>query len=544
MSALPNSIEVELKLLLPNNHLEGEVIDYLKQKGYKTEKTDPIKNIDIYLDTGDWALLKNGFSLRYRTVNNQAVYTMKSTDTIENDGIAKRTEIEIALKKPARAPSAIPIKELKDKVKDIISPRILMEQILIRTNRHPFIVESVDGARFQLSFDTSNFYADAIYTPRCTAHRYEMEAELVEGPVTAIDELAAVIADKFAFPAATASKLLSAMDCLKIEPVSKKIPEDMKIKLEDTLDVALKKIMTVEFKWFQQQLRGVAEDRDPEFVHQARVATRRMRSAIILFHNAMPEQQAVYLEQRLKWLGKLLGEVRDIDVFIINLDNYKNNVGHFPKPKRKALKALAIKHRREPLKALNSALNSRRFKSFKKRMEQFICTSTLNPGEEPAQGVQTVGQIAPQIIAQRLESLISQSRKTLASTQLCEYHSLRILMKRLRYALEFMAPPYGNVFDDFVDQTIEIQDCLGAIQDTVFNQELIEKIFNEWKGKLVDPELIFILGELYQYQGETARRNQMKFQDIWKRFSNEQNMNSIKQVFGQITLPEKMSLQD
>jgi CHAD domain-containing protein len=107
-----------------------------------------------------------------------------------------------------------------------------------------------------------------------------------------------------------------------------------------------------------------------------------------------------------------------------------------------------------------------------------------------------------------------------------------------------MAPPYGNVFDDFVDQTIEIQDCLGAIQDTVFNQELIEKILNEWKGKLVDPELIFILGELYLYQGETARRNQMKFQDIWKRFSNEQNMNSIKQVFGQITLPEKMSLQD
>ena len=63
-----------------------------------------LKNVDIYMDTTDWALLKNKLSLRYRLSNNTAMYTMKSVNAIE-DGIAKRTETEIVLKKPAHPPN-------------------------------------------------------------------------------------------------------------------------------------------------------------------------------------------------------------------------------------------------------------------------------------------------------------------------------------------------------------------------------------------------------------------------------------------------------
>jgi len=35
----------------------------------------------------------------------------------------------------------------------------------------------------------------------------------------------------------------------------------------------------------------------------------------------------------LKWLGGLFGEVRDLDVFIINLTNYKDKLERFPKLK-------------------------------------------------------------------------------------------------------------------------------------------------------------------------------------------------------------------
>jgi inorganic triphosphatase YgiF len=44
----------------------------------------PLENIDIYMDTSDLSLLENKLSLRYRSSNGRAMYTMKSVGTIQN----------------------------------------------------------------------------------------------------------------------------------------------------------------------------------------------------------------------------------------------------------------------------------------------------------------------------------------------------------------------------------------------------------------------------------------------------------------------------
>ena len=60
-------------------------------------------------------------------------------------------------------------------------------------------------------------------------------------------------------------------------------------------------------------------------------------------------------------------------------------------------------------------------------------------------------------------------------------------MKKLRYASEFMATAYEGTLDAFIERTVEIQDCLGELQDTVFTRKFIEGLLEDWKGKLVDP---------------------------------------------------------
>ena len=127
--------------------------------------------------------------------------------------------------------------------------------------------------------------------------------------------------------------------------------------------------------------------------------------------------------------------------------------------------------------------------------------------------------------------MIEQSKKTLANPKLNEFHALRIQMKRLRYTFEFLAPPYGGAFDDIIHRTVEIQDCLGELQDTVFNQKLITHILEDWKGKLVDEDLIFILGEIYQYQGEIARERQKNFKQLWDCFCSEQTNALLENIF-------------
>ena len=529
MNEPPKAVEVELKLLLPGRVAETPIINLLRQNKYDVQKIDPLNNIDTYMDTSDWALMKNKLSLRYRLSNNMAMYTLKSLGPIEN-GIANRMENEITLKNPAQTPAEITVKPLKKQVKSLIYPRKLLEQIVIRTNRRRYLVDSPEGTKFELDFDKSKFSASALEKSRRSYQYHQLEVEVIDGTASALKNLEKLLSDNFGYLPATSTKLQSAMTSLKVKPLVKKVPQKFIVNLDDRLDAALKKILSIEFHWFQQQLSGVISDRDPEFVHQARVATRRMRSALILFHNSLPESTARYFEERLKWLGGLFGGVRDLDVFIINLTNYKDKLGSFPKAERKALEGVVIKRRRIPLKALKEALKSRRYQNFERRLKQFLEAPCVDCPELPL-GMKKISEVAPPNVTTKFETVIGQGRKISTKSELPEFHCLRIQVKRLRYALEFMAPAYGSSLNDVILQTVRLQDNLGELQDTVFNQKLIKRILKDCKGKLLDDELIFILGELYQLQGEIARERQKAFIDIWVPFSSVQTIISLNKIF-------------
>src|SRR4051794_18667147 len=64
---------------------------------------------------------------------------------------------------------------------------------------------------------------------------------------------------------------------------------------------------------FAQQAR-LGEDDDREAVHHTRVATRRLRSDLHTFAPLLDEGWADDLRDELRWLGTLLGRVRDADV--------------------------------------------------------------------------------------------------------------------------------------------------------------------------------------------------------------------------------------
>ena len=532
MNELPKAVEVELKLVLPAGNSETAVVDVLSQNGYTVEKLPTLKNVDIYMDTSDWTLFRNKLSLRYRLSNDkEAVYTMKSIDAFEA-GIAKRIETEFRLDKPADAPTQIPVRELKKEIYDLITPRKLMEQVVVNTKRRRYCVGTPEGARIELAFDTSSFCSDALYKPCRAQQRHELEAEVKEGPVfaEAIKPLAALLAEKFQFEPATQSKLVTAMESLKIEPIVKKVSEDLKIKLDDRLDLALKKILKTEFQWMEAQRFGAMTDRDPEFVHQARVATRRMRSALIMFHDALPEQTVKFLETRLKWLGGLFGTVRDLDVFNINLKNYEERIPDFGKAKRKAVETLVVKQRRAPLRSMAEGLESRRYKIFQKRMASFLDSPCEDQPDLPA-GMKLIREVAPQAIRGQFKNIVEQSKRVFANPKLTEFHSLRIQMKRLRYLIEFMAPAYGDTLDKLIQQTVDIQTCLGDLQDTVFNQHLIRTIINDCQGKMVDPDLLFTFGEIYQVQNEISRERQRDFKGIWDCFCSAETDAILEKTF-------------
>ena len=521
-------VETELKLVLPSQEADLAVITYLGESGYTVEQLEPVRNVDTYLDTFDWSLLKNKLGLRYRVSNGTAMYTLKSMESIE-DGIAKRMETEIMLDGRVDVPALVPVKQIRKLVDGIVFPRKLLEQIQVRTDRRRYRLLSPEGAEIELAFDTSSFSLRGLHKPRPIRKLNELEAEIRDGPGTALEALSSLLLSKFNYPQATASKLEVAIERFKIAIPSKKPPEKLRVRLDDRLDVAVQKILTHQMHRFREQFPGVQRDVDTEFVHQARVAIRRMRSALRLFRDAIPEGTAAYLRGELKWLGKRFGGVRDLDVFLLNLSRFQEKIERFPAKKRQAFENGIEKRRRSLLKTLNEVLESPRYKTFERRFVQFLTRPVPSRPRAPL-AVKAVREVAPVLIMERFDAAIEQGRVLHANSKLKQYHLLRIQMKRLRYACEFMAPAYEGALDAFVERMVEIQDCLGELQDTVFTRGFIDSLCADWRGKLVDPDLLFILGEIYQLQAEIARERQEAFGKIWEQFSSEETMALLKQV--------------
>jgi CHAD domain-containing protein len=521
-------MEIELKLVLPGPEAESAVVAHMREHGYQLEELDPVRNVDIYLDTFDWSLLKNKLSLRYRVSNGEAMYTLKSLGGIE-EGIAKRMETEVPLDGPVDIPAEVPVRRIRKLVDGIIFPRKLLEHIRVSTDRRRYQLLSPEGAEIELAFDASSFSLRGLHKKRRTQKLHEMEAEIVHGSATALESLAKSLSATFGYLPSTASKFEVAVERFKLALPSKKTPEKLKVLLQDRLDLAVRKILTYQFQRFREQLPGVRDDIDTEFVHQARVASRRMRSALRLFHDAIPESIAAYLGEELKWLGGRLGTVRDLDVFLLNLSRFKPRIKRFPSKKKQAFENWIEKHRRAPLKALQEDLESSRYRTFERRLTQFL-ERPLPARPRAPLAVKPVREVAPLVITEKFEAVIEQGHKVLANPKLKQFHRLRIHMKKLRYAIEFMAPAYDGALDPFIERTVEIQDCLGELQDTVFTGEFIEDLLDDWKGKLVDPDLVFILGEIYQLQAEIEADRRERFGKIWERFSSEETITLLKEI--------------
>ena len=526
MTSRQDPVERELKLILPGLEAETKIVEMISAQGYRIKALSTVTNVDLYLDTFDWLLMKKKLSLRYRISDGKSLYTIKSLGPIE-DGIAVRRETEVVLDKPVATPTDIEEKQICSVVDEIISPRKLLEQIQIRTQRRRSRVISPEAAKFEIAFDTASFQLKGFH-PRGSRRRlYELEAELLDGPPAALETLAKLFSGACAYPPSTLSKFASAFEHFKIAVPAKKPPAKHLVRRIDRLDLAVRKILTYQLQKFHEQIPGIEQDIDPEFVHQARVATRRMRSCLRLFRDAVPVSTGNFLAAELRWLAGLLGEVRDLDVFLLNLSDFQQQLGRFPEKQRTFFKDWIAEHRRGPLAILHQTLASSRYQNLERRLARFLSQPLPQRPRAPL-ALKQVYEVAPQLINEKFAAVMKQGHAVLADPKLKEFHFLRIQMKKLRYACEFMSSAYEGSLDPFIARTVEIQDCLGDIQDTVFTQNFIDTLFAAWKRNIVNPTLVFVLGEIYQLQKGIAAERERQFGKIWERFAAEETTAQLK----------------
>jgi triphosphatase len=242
---------------------------------------------------------------------------------------------------------------------------------------------------------------------------------------------------------------------------------------EATMAEAGRQILLREFIRMRSQEDGVREDKDIEYIHDMRVATRRQRSAFRLLGSYYKSKPVRPLIQNLKELAGALGDVRDLDVMIADLrkaqKNYVSQDSHDPSGFDDMISDLE-KKRRKYLRKLLALLSSKGYRRFLEDYTAFLTqegsaaksidTETVTPSK--------VRHILPGLLHDHLatvrayDDVISEDIETVEDATL---HALRIEFKRLRYATDFFSDVLGASGDEFIKEIKGIQNHLGRMND-------------------------------------------------------------------------------
>jgi len=248
---------------------------------------------------------------------------------------------------------------------------------------------------------------------------------------------------------------------------------------------------------------------DPEELHDMRVATRRLRAALRVFVEVLPPE-AEALRQEAGWLGRSLATVRDLDVQLAQLQEWR--VG-LPEPDRAGLDALSnlvSEHRVQARAELLAVLDSERYSQFVASAEHVLQIGSENPSPLLAEAE------APRLIGRPYRKLRKSGDPLDAHSPSAELHALRIRAKRLRYAVEFVTPVYGGPARRFVSRVVGLQDLLGDHQDAHVASDRLRTMVSEQPGQL-PAEVVFVMGKLAQRYAAQADELRARFAATYRR---------------------------
>ncbi len=201
-------------------------------------------------------------------------------------------------------------------------------------------------------------------------------------------------------------------------------------------------------------LRG---DPASEHVHQARVALRRMRSAIRSF-DPYGEDLPARLGKGLHWLAQTLGAARDWDVVVEQTLPAFLSSAPVDDADQRRLQRAARREQARATKQAVAAVSSRRYARLVLRL------ASWSMGEAAA-ATSSVGATAASLLEQAADRLFKDARSFSHLGQ-AKRHRVRIHAKRLRYALDLLAPSLpGRGAADYIEALAALQDTLGELND-------------------------------------------------------------------------------
>jgi inorganic triphosphatase YgiF len=445
-------VEVELKLALD----PADVKRLRKARPLGRARPRVTRMDGIYLDTPHCELAQNGMALRLRTDGKRWMQCLKAGHSATG-GLHSRGEwefeqdqrcIDLALFRDT------PLAGLKDT--DTLHER-LHGAFRVTFDRATWELSPREGSRLEVALDTGHVAGADRAEPIC-----EVEIECLEGDARAAFDLAEELMDTVTLRPSSVTKARRGYRLFRGEPLSPVKARATQVRAGMTPLEAARAIVSTALEQLQANEEGLLTSDDPEFVHQARVAMRRMRSALRLFAKPIGRSRADAWRRALGRATQSLGAARDWDVFVTET-----------LPALPASPEVVVRARRRQARArlrARKAIGSRAYALAILRISRWLCAT-----EKPHAGT-TLEEFAAKRLDKRHARLVADLGK-LARASTEERHRTRIDAKRLRYVVEGLAPALdATQARRYAKLLSQLQDALGRANDAVTGRRLLERL--------------------------------------------------------------------
>jgi CHAD domain-containing protein len=244
---------------------------------------------------------------------------------------------------------------------------------------------------------------------------------------------------------------------------------------------------------------------DPEELHDLRVAGRRLDAMLRQFAPYLPPS-LVRIRPTLKKLLRALGDARDLDVALLELDAFSREISETDRssiePLRQHLHTERGRARSKMLAVLDSSATQKDFEKLTAALTQPV-DRVIDAQQADAIESVPAAEAVPELIRTRYKKVRKGADCLRPDTSMEAYHAVRGRVKKLRYALESVAEIIGKPANDMLRALRRWQEKLGMQQDAdVAGRRLRYLATHPPKG--LPPEALFLMGGLAAHHARLA----------------------------------------
>lgn len=275
---------------------------------------------------------------------------------------------------------------------------------------------------------------------------------------------------------------------------------------------------------------GVIADLDTEFLHDYRIALRKIRSVLSLFKGVYDPEQTVALKARFAALMAPTGPLRDLDVYLLEQQGFYDLVPERMHAGLDRMFARLLDRRRAEQATLSAHLRGKAYRKEVKALARlFARRRKLLPGPNASRAS---FDLACELIWKRYRRIRRIAAVLTAETPDDEVHELRIECKKLRYLMEFFGPVFPqDEFRTVLKALKNLQDSLGLFNDYAVQQLGLQAFADDLGDEPGQFEIAQSVGALVVVLHQKQVAERQKIVAAFARFNSEKMQRNIRKLF-------------